>query len=338
MKNIVLLLINISYSLVTYAQGNFALANLGNFRLVNGDIIQDCTLAYRTFGKPNKAKSNTILFPTYFSGTSKDIAGSVGPGKLADSTKYFVVLIDALGNGVSSSPSTSSSQKGKSFPQFGIQDMVNAQYAFVTKQLQLQHVQAVMGISMGGMQAFQWMVSYPAFMDKVISIVGTPTQTSQDLLLWKAQLSAIESIQNCGDDGQKAMPTVAAIHNLALATARHRVAQTDTGEFDQFLTNAQKSTSQKNAYDWASQLRAMINHDIYKTTGKPATEIGNIVKARVLIIAALQDQMVNPLPSLELAQILNAQKVELTGDCGHLANSCESAKVTEAVTKFLDEK
>ncbi len=134
------------------------------------------------------------------------------------------------------------------------------------------------------------------------------------------------------------MPTVATIHNLALYTPQYRVSHTQTEEFDQFLVNAQKGVNGKNAYDWASQLRAMIGHDIYQTTGKPAAEIAGIVKAKVLIIVALQDQMVNPQPSLELANLLKAQRVELTGYCGHLANSCESAKVTEAVTRFMEKK
>ena len=85
-------------------------AALGDFKLKSGEVIRDCRIGYRTFGRLNEQKSNAIVLPTWASGTSEQLKSNIGPGRLMNSEKYFVIAIDALGNGVSSSPSNSKLQ------------------------------------------------------------------------------------------------------------------------------------------------------------------------------------------------------------------------------------
>jgi homoserine O-acetyltransferase len=272
------------------------------------------------------------LFPTWFGGKSKDLVGNAAPGGIADSTRYFVVLVDALGNGVSSSPSNSPQQP---FPPLSIRDMVNAQHRLVTEHLKLNRLFAVMGVSMGGMQALQWLVSYPSFMRKVVSMVGTPRQTAYDLLLWHTELEAIEQVRRQGLDAQAAMPVVNMIHTLHLLTPQNRAAKVENAEA--YVADARKMRTQPDADDWAAQLQAMIGHDIYREGNTTPAGLSAIAKAQALIVVATQDQMVNPAPSVELARHLKARLVELTGDCGHLAPGCEGKKMNEAIRGFLQE-
>ena len=82
-------------------------AHLGDFTLENGQVIHDCRIGYRTYGVLAADKSNVIVVTTWFGGTTEGLEAWIGPGKLYDSSKYFVVAIDAFGDGLSSSAAKS---------------------------------------------------------------------------------------------------------------------------------------------------------------------------------------------------------------------------------------
>ena len=132
---------------------------LKNLKLVSGKTVPSCRVGYRTFGALNAAKDNAVAFPTWFSGKSADLEQFFGQDKLVDTSKFFGVAIDALANGVSCSPSNS-----PGMPQVAIADMVQAEHRLLTEGLGLKSVRAVVGISMGGMQTFEWIARYPSFM------------------------------------------------------------------------------------------------------------------------------------------------------------------------------
>jgi homoserine O-acetyltransferase len=134
---------------------------LGDFRLENGQVIEKGFLTYVTHGSLNEERNNAVLVLPALMGTHHRHDFMIGPGKALDPKKYFIIAADTLGNGRAISPSNSETQPGMKFPQFSIRDMVNAQHKLVTEGLELDRLLAVVGLSMGGMQTYQWGVSYP---------------------------------------------------------------------------------------------------------------------------------------------------------------------------------
>lgn len=311
---------------------------LGDFKLASGAVIRDCRIGYRTFGELNATKSNAIVMPTWASGTTEQLISNVGPGRLLDDTKYFIVAIDALSNGVSSSPSNSKLQARMSFPRFALRDTVASQHQLLMSVLGLQHVKAVVGVSMGGMQTFQWMVSYPDFMDIAIPIVGSPRLAPYDLLLWQAQIDAIINDRDWNNGNYSTNPAkvVEFAFGELLLTTPDNYNKNKTRQ--QVLDSLEKAKQQPmiDANDKIRQAEAMMALDISETFDGSLEKAARAVKAKTLIIVAKLDHVVTPGPALEIARLLNARVVELEGDCGHLATSCEAAKVNSAVSEFLN--
>jgi homoserine O-acetyltransferase len=312
-------------------------AQLGDFKLESGEVIHDCRIGYRTFGTLNSNQSNAVLFPTWALGTTEQLIGSIGSNKLVDSTKYYVIAVDALANGVSPSPSTSQSQPRMKFPKITIRDMVNTQHELLTKTLHLNHVMAVMGISMGGMQTFQWIVSYPDFMDKAIPIVGSPQPTPYDLVFIRAQLRAITTDPDWNNGNYTNNPArVAEAEFLALILTtpdeynRHMTRKRLAGELDKA-----KNTSGFDSNDKIRQLQAITALDVSAPFGGDMERAAAAVKAKVLVISATRDHAVNPTPALDFAHLLRAQTLVLEGDCGHLSPGCEAQEVNQLVADFL---
>lgn len=315
--------------------GALRFANLGDFKLDSGQTIRDCRIGYRTYGTLNAQRSNAIVVTTWFAGNSGGYASWIGPANLLDSSAYFVIVVDALGDGISSSPSNSATQPGAQFPQFTIRDMVRSQHELLTRELALDHVYAVTGMSMGGMQTFVWMVTYPEYMDKAIPIVGTPKQTSYDLLLWSSELNLLESMRDMSGGEQKAMNAVADIQTLGLETPSHIASRVKPEEISKFIADRRAGLIKLDPYNYASQLRAMIGLDIYRDFGDSAEAAAKAIKASTLVVVSLQDHMVNPAPARELARLARLQLVTLSGDCGHLATGCEKDLLQQEVRRFL---
>jgi len=300
-----------------------------DFKTSEGKLIRNCKVSYVTLGKLNANKSNAILFPSWFGGKSNDLKGFAE--EIIDTTKYFVILVDALGNGLSSSPSNT-----PNFPDITIHDMVFAEHELLTRILKINHVYAVMGISMGGMQTFEWLASYPDFMDKALPIVGTPKQSAQDALLWETEWKIIDQAGTNAEARKKSLPAVWSLHQLNLYSptwwAREEKAENIAGKIKKDGEGMAKTTNPEN---WISQIKAMLKQDIYASSGKTPLDFRKLLRAKVLVVVATQDHMVNPVSATEFAKNCQTGYLELTGDCGHMATVCEMDKLASTAKAFL---
>ncbi len=314
------------------AQAPLQFAELRNFRLSSGQEIASCKLGYRTYGTLNADKSNALLIPTWFTGTSAQLEGLVGAQRLADPSRYFVITVDAPGNGVSCSPSNT----GAALDRLSIADMVEAERRLVTEVLGIRRLHAVMGISMGGMQTFEWITSHADMVRLAVPIVGSPRLSPSDILLWSAELAAIETLLGSGADPHRIMPAVRMMHEFALTSPGWIHDNRRGTEMPSFLQQlAEDARKGVDPRDYAAQLRAMLGHDVTRRFGGSYEKAGAAVQARVLVVAAEQDHMVNPRPALEMASVAGFGVLRLKSNCGHLATRCEDARIAAAVRGFL---
>ena len=332
-----LLLCLLLFASFTFA-GKQQFADLGDFPLLNGQTIRQCRIGYRTYGTLNAQKNNAILFPTWFGGQSEHLGRLIGPDKLLDSTRYFIIAVDAFGNGISSSPSNSPTQPGDKFPLFTIADMVRSQHALLTRHLHIDHLYAVIGGSMGGMQTFEWMVRYPNFMDKAIPYVGTPKFGGYDILEWRQALNMIEIGKRYHVPGDSIRGMLNAFTHLLVRTpewiATHYQPQAMDSIFHRFFAGEPSVFTNDN---FAAQVRAMLRHDVSKPYGGSLKRAAQRVKAQVLVIQVSTDHMVNPLNALKFAKLIQAKTLVLDSPCGHLGIGCNLRQVGKAISHFLAE-
>jgi homoserine O-acetyltransferase len=152
-----------------------------NFKFKSGGELPELRINYATWGEPKKDEkgnvTNAVLLCHGTTGNWQNYANPwwaskmYGPGQPLDISKYFVIASDTIGSGKSSKPSDGLRMK---FPKFIIEDVVKAQYILLTEGLGVNHLQAVIGISFGGRQAWQWGVQYPDFMEGIIPIASSP--------------------------------------------------------------------------------------------------------------------------------------------------------------------
>ena len=153
-----------------------------DFAYASGQRLPELRLHYRTIGTLRRdasgRASNAVLIMHGTGGTgnqflSNAFAGQLfGPGQLLDTSRYYIVLPDAIGHGGSSKPSNG---PRASFPRYGYTDLVTAQHRLVTEHLKVDHLRLVMGTSMGGMHTWMWGYMYPSMMDGLVPLASVPT-------------------------------------------------------------------------------------------------------------------------------------------------------------------
>jgi homoserine O-acetyltransferase len=278
------------------------LHQIGDLQLESGEVIKDFAISYVTHGKLNEKKSNAILMVTAISGNHHRLDFLVGPGKALDTDKYFVICTDAIGNGLTSSPSNSATQPRMKFPKFLIRDMVTSQKKLM-EHLGLDHVVAVVGPSMGGMQALQWGVSYPDFMDSLVALVPLARTPAWTVTVLEATRKAI-MLDPAWKGGDYVEPPEQGIRLwrdiLNFLAARSPEVSRDQfpNQMDMLPYLQAQETALLKAFDannWIYQTWAYDRHDVGTTPGMNGDTMKALraIKAKTLIMTGTKD-LLNP--------------------------------------------
>jgi len=153
--------------------GGFETYELGDVPLQSGAVLRNARLAYATYGSLNPAADNVVMLPTFYTGTHIRNEPLFGSGRAIDPARHFVVSINLIGNGYSSSPSNSPApQDGLRFPHVTLFDNVACQHRLLTEALGVKRIALVLGWSMAAMQAYQWAAQYPDMVKAILPYCG----------------------------------------------------------------------------------------------------------------------------------------------------------------------
>ena len=158
-------------------------------------MIPELSACRRDPRRAERGEDNAILVPTWYSGTSKIMEQVyIGNGRALDPTKYFIIVVNQIGNGLSTSPHNSSGRRpDRTFPKVRIGDDVRAQHRLLTEQYGLNSLALVVGGSMGAQQTYEWAVRYPDFVKRAAPIAGTAKNTEHDFVFADTLAEAITS-------------------------------------------------------------------------------------------------------------------------------------------------
>ena len=322
--------------LSSHHEGVFHTADLDACHLENGGIIHNCQLTFRTYGRLADDLSNIVLMPTWYNGNAEGLASSnyLGSGGIVDTDDYFVIAVNALGNGVSSSPSNSAQAP---FPYFTIRDQVSLQYRLLTESLGIERLHAVVGASMGAYQTYEWLMMYPQFATYFVPIEGTPWYTFYDRLRARAWQEVLALPNDSPEAIRRKATLLATIDGMIFWTPEYLNREQSLEHFEAWLGGMARFDNEAALLDRASQSSSTAEHDIRRDRPDYADQLKALPGSKVLAIVFERDMTVNPEPNKRLAQEVGFDVVEIPGDCGHFGPNpeCYQEQVIERVADFL---
>jgi homoserine O-acetyltransferase/O-succinyltransferase len=342
------------------------------YTTAGGATIKSVKIGWEAAGTLNADKSNAILVTHYFSGTSHAFGkyaasdpapgywdALIGPGKPIDTNKYFVLSSDTLvnlnvnmPNVVTTGPASVNPDTGKryamTFPVVGIKDFVNVQKALIDS-LGIKKLKAVVGASMGGLQAYEWAASYPNMVERIVAVISEPTPDPfliGWLDLWASPIR-LDPKWNNGNYYDKEPPLdglAVALKLVSLHANANDWAKNTQGGFADptkdpasAFDNKYKIEATLDASGIARAKVADANHFIYLVK---ANQIANVDPAKVTVPALVlysPTDLVFYAPYVEDAakKMPNAETATITGPYGHLNGVLAIGQQAEKITAFI---
>ena len=165
---------------------------LKNFELQCGAVLPQARLVYQTYGELNGDRSNVILYPTSYGAQHTDIDWLIRPDGILDPTRWFIVIPNMFGNGLSSSPSNCDrcglAEQGFWFTHL---DNVRAQKRLLQERFGVEQLALVYGWSMGAQQAYHWGALYPDQVERIVALCGTARTTDHNRIFLDSLRSAL---------------------------------------------------------------------------------------------------------------------------------------------------
>ncbi|RBY96266.1 homoserine acetyltransferase [Blastococcus sp. TF02-8] len=302
--------------------------DLGRFALESGASLP-ARLAYETHGQLADDAGNVVLVPSYYTGTHESYRPWMGPGGVLDTDKFFVVVVNMLGNGVSTSPSNAPAEvAGPRFPLVTVWDQVRAQRLLLDA-LGIRRLRLVMGWSMGAMQAYEWAVTYPDDVDALLPICGAARCSPRNRVF----LEGVRAALTAGPAfraGEYTSPPVAGLEAFGRVYAGwaysrdffHHGTYRELGypTVEALLDGWAADHARMDANDLLAMMDTWLSGDVCR--GRPGGYEGALrsIRARTIVVPSTTDAYFTLADSeIEAALVLGAELRPLESDLGHIA-------------------
>jgi len=184
-------------------QGSF---ELGDVTLQSGAVLRNARLSWKTHGTLSPERDNVIVYPTSYGAQHPDLEWLIGPERVLDPTRWFIVICDMFGNGLSSSPSDMAD-----YPALvTIFDNVQVQRRALRDLFDIEHVACVYGWSMGALQAYHWAALFPDAVDRIVVNCGVARTAVHNRVFLRSLMATLEAApEHIGDGRFSAEPRAA---------------------------------------------------------------------------------------------------------------------------------
>jgi homoserine O-acetyltransferase/O-succinyltransferase len=269
-----------------------------NYVFKSGEKLDKVRIHYATMGTPHRGKGgeidNAVLVQHWTGSDSRAVLTPLymkslyDPGRPLDAHKYYLIFTDNVGHGRSSKPSDGLRNK---FPNYGYRDMVDLQHRLVTETLGIKRLHAILGMSMGGMNAWQWAEAYSDAMDGVMPVVSLPVKVSGRNLIWRRMaIDYIKGDPEWNDGNYKSPPRgwtqAYELLRLMIDGVPHMQAIAPDGAgADKFIADAKTQAAAADAMDVLYSLKSSSDYD-------PEADLGKI-KAKLFALNFSDDEF-NP--------------------------------------------
>lgn len=325
-----------------------------NYQLESGNILPGFRLAYQTFGELNEDRSNVIWIVHALTANSDPTdwwPGVVGEGCAIDPKQHFIICANSLGSHYgSSNPLDIDTRSGEpfyhDFPQFTNRDVVNA-FIRLKDFLGLNKINTLVGASLGGQQALEWLVKEPYLFDQSILIATNAKHSPWGIAFNESQRMAIEADQtwylrrdDAGIHGLKAARAVALLsyrtaigYNQTQADNTQKTDYYNAASYQQY--QGRKLTERFNTFSYWFLSKAMDSHDIGRSRGGVEAALSR-VKAKTTIIGVRSDILFPIIDQKLIADnILDSRYHEIESNLGHDGFLTESNKIGELIAQTI---
>ena len=322
---------------------------LGDLALQSGETLRDGRLAWKSYGTLSAARDNVVVYPTSYSATHDDQEWLIGPGRILDPTRWFIVAPDMFGNGLSSSPSN---QDG--YPALvSTADNVRAQRRLLQERFGISRVACAYGFSMGAQQAYHWAALFPDEVERAVVVCGSARTSAHNRVFLAGLLATLEAAPEHLGSGRFASEPHAAVRAFARIYAGWAMSQhwyrdglhlEGADSLEDFLDRiwAPGFTSCR-AADLYAQARTWHASDISDNAlyGGDLDRALRAIKARVLLLPSTTDLYFRVADNArDLAALTSAELVPIPSIWGHRAgsprdNPSDEAFLREQVERWL---